>query len=265
MCLTTVDLSLGLALVITWTTGIIEDEALLVSLTFGTSTFFLLDVLYRSFSRLKDQFWAAIWTIVILATFLVHSLSFVPKVLGLQEPMLVTLVTILMFMLVLSATIIIHSESMNFDSDELNSHYPRQTLAITQDEDPLGCMTFQSFEVVDLETGAGQDLREPMSPRVCAICMCDISIGETAGRLMCGHIYHASCIGPWLSQSPAHGCPMRCSQTANKKKLSEVSAQDRQGPAVARTPSTVSRAARESLQSLERSSVVAPTSSSFEM
>mmetsp|Transcript_9964 Transcript_9964/g.22654 ORF Transcript_9964/g.22654 Transcript_9964/m.22654 type:complete len:308 (+) Transcript_9964:62-985(+) len=207
--ITAADFVGGTVWAMVWTTGAVTDQSVTVTLTFCTCTFFLFDVLYRSFSRLKDKLWASIWTCTLLASFLVHSLSFVPKVLGLQEPMLVTIVTILMFMLVLSATIIIHSESMIVDPARTNPQYEIPRPKYPMEHNGILQKTFSVCEnVADCE---GQE-----EPTICAICMCPLSAGESASRLVCSHLYHTSCIGPWLQQSIHHGCPMRCRRPSMK-------------------------------------------------
>jgi len=47
--------------------------------------------------------------------------------------------------------------------------------------------------------------------KTCPICLEEYTVHESLGRLRCGHLFHASCLGTWIE---AHGtaslCPFRC-------------------------------------------------------
>ena len=45
----------------------------------------------------------------------------------------------------------------------------------------------------------------------CSICHNDYVLGEEAGQLHCGHIYHQDCIRPWINFN--HNCPICRSST----------------------------------------------------
>lgn len=44
----------------------------------------------------------------------------------------------------------------------------------------------------------------------CVICLLPYSVGDEAGLLNCGHIYHLECIKKWLDTGPVVKCPMGC-------------------------------------------------------
>lgn len=48
----------------------------------------------------------------------------------------------------------------------------------------------------------------------CAVCMCDFEVGETATTLPCMHVFHAPCIGTWLS-AHSQACPL-CNASVTK-------------------------------------------------
>jgi len=45
----------------------------------------------------------------------------------------------------------------------------------------------------------------------CAICLCDLEIGECVTQLRCKHLFHTQCIVPWVAKS--NRCPLRCTDT----------------------------------------------------
>jgi len=48
----------------------------------------------------------------------------------------------------------------------------------------------------------------------CAMCLQDLQVAESLGRLRCGHIFHEACLNEWMKhKSRAPYCPFRCSAT----------------------------------------------------
>ena len=42
----------------------------------------------------------------------------------------------------------------------------------------------------------------------CAVCTDDLARGDRVRRLLCGHIFHAPCIGEWLTRNAWPTCPL---------------------------------------------------------
>jgi hypothetical protein len=51
----------------------------------------------------------------------------------------------------------------------------------------------------------------------CAICLEEFSSGCLAGRLLCNHVFHESCIRSWHDTRPFQACPMRCARADIKQ------------------------------------------------
>jgi len=69
-------------------------------------------------------------------------------------------------------------------------------------------------ELVDVTFGL---LKSPLEVgSVCVICLDDLSLGCSVGRLECSHVFHAGCIRTWVRESSrwAVACPLRCSATS---------------------------------------------------
>lgn len=65
-------------------------------------------------------------------------------------------------------------------------------------------------ELVDVTFGILK--KAPGGSSVCVICLDDLSLGCSVGRLECNHVFHASCIRAWVWESSRRtvACPLRC-------------------------------------------------------
>lgn len=61
---------------------------------------------------------------------------------------------------------------------------------------------------------------DPDSVLLCAVCKEDFTVGESAKRLPCSHIYHSDCIVPWLSDH--NSCPLCRFELPTAKKAETV-------------------------------------------
>ena len=58
-----------------------------------------------------------------------------------------------------------------------------------------------------MEVTCSKTQADAENPAECSICLDTIGKGEEVKRLPCGHVFHAVCIDPWLSEQRAV-CPV---------------------------------------------------------
>jgi len=58
---------------------------------------------------------------------------------------------------------------------------------------------------------AAFQLDEASHDSPCAICLCDLEVGEYVTQLHCKHLFHTQCIVPWVAKS--NRCPLRCPES----------------------------------------------------
>ncbi|EOA28621.1 hypothetical protein CARUB_v10024842mg [Capsella rubella] len=67
----------------------------------------------------------------------------------------------------------------------------------------------EAIPTVEISSSMVRGSSSDESSLLCAICMEDFVVGESARRLPCNHLYHNDCIVPWLTSH--NSCPLcRC-------------------------------------------------------
>mmetsp|Transcript_30069 Transcript_30069/g.54846 ORF Transcript_30069/g.54846 Transcript_30069/m.54846 type:complete len:246 (+) Transcript_30069:108-845(+) len=71
------------------------------------------------------------------------------------------------------------------------------------------CAAHRPFQVLPCVTEA--ELASLQHSKTCPICLEEHAVGDTLGRLQCGHLFHATCLGTWIdNHGTARLCPFRC-------------------------------------------------------
>ncbi|ESQ44079.1 hypothetical protein EUTSA_v10006114mg [Eutrema salsugineum] len=97
-----------------------------------------------------------------------------------------------------------HLASENSGSSSSSSSSSASSLLKSSDIDSIP--TIQISSSMLCSTDDDDSPPDPESVLLCAVCKEDFSVGESARRLPCSHIYHSDCIVPWLSDH--NSCPL---------------------------------------------------------